>query len=53
MIGIKKRINMKKIILAIALLILTSNIAHSEDAEPELMEASADYVRATPLMMQC
>ena len=35
---------MKKIILALALLTLTSNIAHSEETEPDLMEAPADYV---------
>ena len=44
MIRIKKRINMKKIILTLALLTLAPSIAHSEETEPDLMEAPAEYV---------
>lgn len=35
---------MKKIILALTLLTLSSNLAYSQEAETELMEASNDYV---------
>ncbi|TWX48094.1 hypothetical protein [Colwellia hornerae] len=42
---------MKKTILAIALLALTSSIAHSEEAEPALMDAPSDYVSS--LLSQC
>ncbi|GAA6170547.1 hypothetical protein NBRC116592_02170 [Colwellia sp. KU-HH00111] len=35
---------MKKILFALTLLSLSSNLAFSEEAETELMEASADYV---------
>jgi hypothetical protein len=42
---------MKKIILTLALLTLTSNLAYSEEAEAELMAAPADYVMS--LLSQC
>ena len=44
---------MKKLIatLTIALLTLSSNLAYSEDAEPEKMEADAEYVMS--LLRQC
>ncbi|MFT5758325.1 MAG: hypothetical protein ACI9LM_003064 [Alteromonadaceae bacterium] len=42
---------MKKIILAVALLTLTSSVAYSEESEPELMAASSAYV--TSLLIQC
>jgi hypothetical protein len=42
---------MKKIILALALLTLTSNLAYSEEAEAELMAAPTDYVMS--LLSQC
>lgn len=35
---------MKKILLVLTLLTLSSNLAYSEEAETELMEASNDYV---------
>ena len=35
---------MKKTILALTLLALSSNLAYSEEVEPELMEASQAYV---------
>ena len=42
---------MKKIILALALLTLTSNLAYSEEAATELMAAPTDYVLS--LLSQC
>jgi citrate synthase len=35
---------MKNIILVLTLLTLSSNLAYSEEVEPELMEASQEYV---------
>jgi len=35
---------MKKALLVLTLLTLSSNVAFSEEAETELMEASSDYV---------
>ncbi|ASP46755.1 hypothetical protein [Cognaticolwellia beringensis] len=42
---------MKKLILALAVLALTSNAAFSQDDEPELMAASPEYVLS--LLAQC
>jgi hypothetical protein len=42
---------MKKIILSLALLTLSSNLAYSEEGEPELMEASKEYVMS--LLSMC
>jgi len=46
-----KRLTMKKFILALALLTLTSNAAYSQEDEPELMEAPVEYVMS--LLAQC
>ena len=35
---------MKNIILALTLLTLSSNFAYSEEVEPELMDASQEYI---------
>lgn len=35
---------MKKSILVLALFALSSNLAHSEEGEPELTQASSEYV---------
>ncbi|AZQ85365.1 hypothetical protein EKO29_16070 [Colwellia sp. Arc7-635] len=42
---------MKKIILALAVLALTSNAAFAQDDEQELMDASPEYVMS--LVAQC
>lgn len=42
---------MKKLILALAVMALTSNAAFSQDDEPELMPASQDYIMS--LFEQC
>ncbi len=42
---------MKKIILALAVLTLTSNTAFSQDDEPELMAAPAEFVLS--VLAQC
>ncbi|TWX64377.1 hypothetical protein [Colwellia sp. C1TZA3] len=42
---------MKKLILALAVLILMSNTAFGQEDEPELMAASPDYVIS--LLAQC
>jgi hypothetical protein len=47
----RKRIRMKKLILVLALLTLTSNTAHSEAVEPVLLDAPHDYVMS--LLSQC
>ena len=46
-----KRFTMKKIILALAVLALTSNAAFAQDDEQELMDASSEYVMS--LVAQC
>ncbi|MFT6918058.1 MAG: hypothetical protein ACJA2G_000670 [Cognaticolwellia sp.] len=42
---------MKKLILALAVLALTSNVAFGQEDEPELMAASSEYV--VSLLAQC
>jgi hypothetical protein len=42
---------MKKLILALAVLALTSNAVFGQEDEPELMEASSEYV--VSLLAQC
>ncbi len=46
-----KRLTMKKIILALAVLTLTSSAAFSNEDTPELMAASPEYVMS--LLAQC
>jgi len=45
------RLTMKKLILALAVITLTSNAAFGQDEEPELMAASPEYVLS--LLAQC
>lgn len=45
------RLKMKKLILALAVITLTSNAAFGQDEEPELMPASPEYVLS--LLAQC
>ena len=42
---------MKKLILALAVVALTSNIAFAQDEEPDLMAASPEYILG--LLAQC